>query len=1328
SLSAVVEPERSTLWLSRLDSGLAVPLAEIQGLDDEGKLVTLGKTDAQGFLTLEKLPQALVARGDDDVLLLPTELLPRVNREVDAYFAWHVVDDRSLYRPGEKVQAKGWVRELGMQRGGDVSGVSATQVSYRFLDARGIELDSGQVPLGEHDDFTMSTTLPDSLNLGSATLELSLEGETGAGAWHSHSFLVEEFRRPEFELEVGGAGPYFVGETIVGLAARYYSGGPLTHADSTWHVSAQLSAYVPPGLSAYSFGNALPEWLGVQASSPSAIQSREGKTGADGMHYQQVEFAQPPTRPVLFTVEASVADRNAQRFSTTGSFVVHPASLYLGLKPEQLFVRAGESFNVDVLLSDLEGGCVSGQSFELVAARLERHPETAAPILVEPQRCAASSEDGAVRCRFGTQEAGTYVLTGSAWDERERLVQTRVAVFVAGESPALLAPGHEAVLLLADADSYRSGEKATVLIQSPWEKAQGVLTVRRSGVVERRLISIEDYAAQVELELLDAWVPGVGVQVDLVSVAARLRQGEWLEELPWRPAFASGYLRLGVEGNARRLVVEAKAAKDVLQPGEDTELELRVFDPEGQAVSGADLTVAVIDEAVLALSGYELAEPLHSFLLERNDDSESFSLRERLEIRDCDAIDRTALVAPRRNPAPAVPGFGNRRLNDELVVREVYQLETTSERHTTSESGRLPAPSPADSVKMPDAAAAVEPSASAAPIATRSDFEALVTFVASARSDAEGRLRLPVHMPDSLTRYRIIAVAAAGERYFGSAEGTLTVQRNLMLRPSLPRFAQVEDRFEVPVVVQNLSDVAQTVSLAARASNADFENTHGYRFEVPPNDRVQLLLPVQTRLPGRAQFQFVAVAGGLSDASSQTIPVRTPASTEAFAVYGVIDEGMAVQTVLPPMNASAEYGGLELSTSSTAVAALTDAVLYFVDYPFDQSEAMASRVLAISALRPVLEAFSEGVLPGREALEARVAEELEELARRQLGDGGFAWWSDYSEPFLSVHVAHALCRAQAAGFAVPERALQRSMQYLQEIEGRIAAFEARYHGMGEGRRRAIISYAAYVRAVIGEDTSELVLGLIAGGSLERFELDALGWCLSVLGRSPRREEAALAEVLGEGQRLLSMRVEETASSAHFVSAWEGSQEDLLLRSAQRTDAILLEALLSMGVEEELLPKLVHGLLAHRRKGHWRNPQENVWALLALSHYFARYEAVEPRFVARVWLDELYGGEQSFQGRSAERQELRLPMSVLLEKPEKRQLLVAKEGEGRLYYRLGLRYAPKDLSLEALERGLMVSRSYEAQPEAGLYQDQEGVWHVKLGSTVRVRVKVSTQSR
>jgi uncharacterized protein YfaS (alpha-2-macroglobulin family) len=86
------------------------------------------------------------------------------------------------------------------------------------------------------------------------------------------------------------------------------------------------------------------------------------------------------------------------------------------------------------------------------------------------------------------------------------------------------------------------------------------------------------------------------------------------------------------------------------------------------------------------------------------------------------------------------------------------------------------------------------------------------------------------------------------------------------------------------------------------------------------------------------------------------------------------------------------------------------------------------------------------------------------------------------------------------------------------------------------------------------------------------------------------------------------------------------------------------------------------------------------------------------------------------------------MSVLLEKPEKRQLLVAKEGEGRLYYRLGLRYAPKDLSLEALERGLTVSRSYEAEPEAGLHQDQEGVWHVKLGSTVRVRVKVSTQSR
>jgi uncharacterized protein YfaS (alpha-2-macroglobulin family) len=41
---------------------------------------------------------------------------------------WHVTDDRQMYRPGEEVHVKGWLRLRQGRKGGDVAGL-AGQVS-----------------------------------------------------------------------------------------------------------------------------------------------------------------------------------------------------------------------------------------------------------------------------------------------------------------------------------------------------------------------------------------------------------------------------------------------------------------------------------------------------------------------------------------------------------------------------------------------------------------------------------------------------------------------------------------------------------------------------------------------------------------------------------------------------------------------------------------------------------------------------------------------------------------------------------------------------------------------------------------------------------------------------------------------------------------------------------------------------------------------------------------------------------------------------------------------------------------------------------------------
>ena len=118
------------------------------------------------------------------------------------------------------------------------------------------------------------------------------------------------------------------------------------------------------------------------------------------------------------------------------------------------------------------------------------------------------------------------------------------------------------------------------------------------------------------------------------------------------------------------------------------------------------------------------------------------------------------------------------------------------------------APQMMRSMVMAEAATAPEP------IRTRTDFSALALFAASVPTDADGRARVPVKLPDSLTRYRVMAVAVEGARRFGSAEATIVARLPLMVRPSAPRFLNFGDRFELPVVVQNQTDGEMTVDVA----------------------------------------------------------------------------------------------------------------------------------------------------------------------------------------------------------------------------------------------------------------------------------------------------------------------------------------------------------------------------------------------------------------------------------------------------------------------------------------------------------------------------------
>jgi hypothetical protein len=610
----------------------------------------------------------------------------------------------------------------------------------------------------------------------------------------------------------------------------------------------------------------------------------------------------------------------------------------------------------------------------------------------------------------------------------------------------------------------------------------------------------------------------------------------------------------------------------------------------------------------------------------------------------------------------------------------------------------------------------------------RRNFNALAVFAASLPTDASGRARVKVKLPDNLTRYRVTAVSVAGGRLAGSGESAITARLPLMARPSAPRFLNFGDRAELPVVLQNQTERDADVSVAVRATNAVLTAGAGRRLRVPAGDRVEVRFPVAAARPGTARFQIAAAAsesGGGSDAAEVSLPVYTPATTEAFATYGVIDEGAAVQTVKAPAGAFGEFGGLEVQTSSTQLQELTDAFVYVYHYPYGCGEQIASRVISVVALADVLAAFGTKDLPPPSELRASVGADLERLRGLQNADGGFGFWrrGERSVPFVSAHVAHALARARTKDFAVPDAMVSSALAYLRDVRSKIPK------EYSVESRRAIEAYALHVRALLGERNAPGARRVIAeAGGAEKLSLESLGWLLPVL--SGDAVSAPQAEAV---RRHLSNRVTETAGAAHFADSYSDGAY-AVLHSDRRADGVVLEALIGDSPESDLIPKLVRGLLAHRKRGRWSNTQENVFILLALERYFRTYEREPPDFVARVWLGRDFAGEHAFKGRTAQRGSLQLPMSELVTRTASAggapvPLTIGKEGAGRLYFRVGATYAPANLNVEAADYGFRVERTYESVDDAGdVRRDAEGLWHLKAGARVRVRVRMSAPAR
>jgi uncharacterized protein YfaS (alpha-2-macroglobulin family) len=264
---------------------------------------------------------------------------------------------------------------------------------------------------------------------------------------------------------------------------------------------------------------------GYPGNNSGKVETFAGKTDASGTHYLNLDFeVSGDPQPVSIQAQASVMDVNRQAWAGSTDLLVHPASVYVGLRSQKYFVERGTPIQVDYIVADLDGNPAPGLPVEITAARLEWKYKDGqwGEVEVDPQTCSQTSAAEPATCTFETPVGGSYRITAIVKDDQGRLNRSRLTRWVSGgQIPPARNIEQEQVTLIPDKESYQPGDVAQILVQSPFSPAEGLLTVSRSGILYTQRFQVQDGAATLSIPIEEKYIPNLSIQVDLSGSAPR---------------------------------------------------------------------------------------------------------------------------------------------------------------------------------------------------------------------------------------------------------------------------------------------------------------------------------------------------------------------------------------------------------------------------------------------------------------------------------------------------------------------------------------------------------------------------------------------------------------------------------------------------------------------------------------------------------------------------------------------------------------------------------------------------------------------------------------
>jgi alpha-2-macroglobulin len=1192
-------------------------------------------TDAQGLAWIDRGSDSgllLVAVGDRQTWAGLGAPLPS-NAPGWLAYSW---TDRPAYRPGETVHLSVTVRRQGSGEPAPGHGLTLT---YAVQGPTGTRIAEGGLVLDEYGVGDASFVLPVDGPLGACSLRLHAGDKGSLIAPEGPLFRVEEYRLPEFKVEVAaraiGSPEAAIrsGDPVeIAVAATYFHGAPVVGAEVEV-LLYRLRSWTPYGQTPWRNQPWVWQPNSFDTTSTPSIDLRERLT----------TDAQGRARTVLDTawigdercgVTALVTDVSRRESSGATQFAVRRQPVQLRATTDTAIVPPGTRVRLTLRAVGPNDEPVSWRG----EARVVREVWTEA--WVDPQgREVRGLELRRLKASYGHPGA-----IGEGWRQRD---QTTVTFEEVGRLPVTVPPsgttelefepprpgkytvrfvepgaqvrpwlgdGSLATLTLWVADAQtrdlehysqelavtlgrnpaRVGDHVTGLIVSPLPGRWVLLTIDAGEREKVQVLRVEGTVATFDLPVTADHSPNMFVQAHSL--------------LPRRLAFGQAELVVPPEDHFLDVTIEPE--RTAYRPGDEVGLCLHARDQVGNGVAG-QFAVSVFDAAVLSIQP-ELAGDIRAFFFGR--------LRP----------DPHGLTAFNGSGVPIRLEEVDGKLVDEVSA----QRERDAARRRAEEKRRAgPATAPGEPPPVPGTggiegasfaetiSVATDPIPRSSQVRPRSDFSATALWQPRVQTDASGEARITFTLPESTTEWRAVARGVTSGAQAGWAAGSFSAAKPVQARVQVPRFLVAGDVATAAVVTDNATPDALAITPALSAQGAEI-NGNPSPLLVDPGRSARADFTMRAEQPGVARLVGSATAEGDLDAVERLVPVLPHGIEKVVSRSGELAGATAtVRFELPARDAQTATATLQVATSPAAV--LLDALPTLLDAPTGCTEATVSRFLPAVIVARTLERLGiprarleERLLQGRPPglvdanggptvgiadLARLLAEGRRRLADLQRDDGGWGWCEGHeSDPLMTAHVVWSLSLLDELDGADEDLARD-GADYLEKTLG--PALGPDIHAFG------LLALASFHRT----DQDELAdLGDEFDALFEqRASLRPAGLAhLAMVGQLLRRGEAVAVLI----RNLANGAISRTVGGSSVVDPELGSGDTPLAVAHWESPgatgatfdgpvegtAFVVLALRALDPTNPLLPAAERWLALNRRGVAWRSSRETALAILALS--------------------------------------------------------------------------------------------------------------------------------